>query len=131
MWSPDGKENALQVGRYGIAGLINSVLGFTIIFGLQGLGVSPYFANLVGYVVGFFVSFLLQRKYVFASSAGVSAEMIRFVIAFLVAFAANQIALHALLTVETNAYMAQLCAISVYIVTMFILSKFWVFRTQS
>ncbi len=131
MSSPENGNVTQQVGRYGIAGALNSVVGFSVIFGLQALGVLPWIANAIGYAIGFVIAFTLQKVFVFESAERMSSELKRFVVAFVLAFSANQLTLYALLSLGVNPYLAQLTAIGVYIVSMFFLSRNWVFRASS
>ena len=128
MSSPDDNSTLNQVGRYGAAGIVNTVLGYGLIFALQALGTSPYIANAAGYSVGFVISFFLQKRFVFGSSGQTSKEAIKFVAAFLAAYSANFLMLHVLLTVGCNPYLAQIGGFATYFVAMFFISKIWVFR---
>ncbi len=128
MSSPDDNSTLNQAGRYGAAGIINTVLGYGLIFALQALGASPYIANAVGYGVGFVISFFLQKRFVFGSSGRTSNEAIRFVVAFLAAYSANFFMLYVLLTAGINPYLAQIGGFGTYFVAMFLISKVWVFR---
>ena len=128
MLSPDDSTTAKQAGRYGAAGVINTLLGYGLIFALQAIGSSPYIANAAGYGVGFVVSFFLQKTFVFGSSGQTSIEILKFVAAFLAAYAANFLVLHLLLTQGVNPYLAQIGGFATYFVAMFFMSKIWVFR---
>ncbi len=131
MSSPESNETVHQVGRYGLAGAANTVVGFALIFGLQTLGTRPAIANAAGYLVGFLLSFVLQRAFVFGSTSTSSSDFARFLVAFLLCFAANQVVLLVMLTVGVNAYLAQLAAIAVYVVSMFFVSRNWVFKNRA
>ena len=128
MSSPDDNSALHQAGRYGAAGIINTVLGYGLIFLLQALGTSPYIANAVGYAVGFVISFFLQKNFVFGSSGQTGAEAVKFIAAFLVSYGANVLMLHTLLTAGINPYLAQIGGFATYFVAMFLISKIWVFR---
>ena len=128
MSSPDDNSTLRQAGRYGAAGIINTVLGYSLIFALQALGTSPYIANAAGYGVGFIVSFFLQKRFVFGSSGQTSQEAVKFTLAFLASYAANFLVLHILLTAGTNPYLSQIGGFATYFAAMFLISKIWVFR---
>jgi putative flippase GtrA len=45
--------------RYGIIGVINTLIGYGVLFYLTYIGVLAELSNLFGYVVGFVVSYFL------------------------------------------------------------------------
>jgi putative flippase GtrA len=79
------------------SGLFNTLVGFSVMFTLMWFGVSPFTSNIAGYAVGFVCGFILSKKIVFRSNGSFVAESIRYLIAFLIAFALNFMALHILL----------------------------------
>lgn len=117
-----------QFGRYSLAGVVNTILGYAIIFGGLALGFSPYASNLVGYVAGLACSFFLNKTFVFASHNGRRRQLVRFLAAFAVAYIANLMTLHACLQAATGDVAAQVIAGIVYLLTMFIVLRSWVFR---
>lgn len=127
------RETLLQVGRFGLAGLANTAIGFAVIVALDpGLGVHPALANAAGYAVGMAVGFVLNRGFVFRSRTGVAASGARYALAAFVAFALNQGVLRAAgLALGAGAIQhiaAQLAAMGSYSVALFLLCRLWVFR---
>ncbi len=121
--------------RYGLAGVLNTVVGFGIIAILDlGLGVNRHLANLIGYAIGLVVAFTLNRRYVF-NDRGDNRSAGRFLIAFLAAFFANQLCLAAAAAVlpDEPGYgaAAQAAGILTYSVLMFWLCRTWVFAPTS
>lgn len=118
--------------RYGLVGVVNTLVGFSIIIGLeQGFGVNPYLANAGGYAVGVMVSFVLKRRYVFGKGRSVREAGPRYLASVLFSFALNQGVLflaHAVLPEGPLAEItAQLSGMCVYTVVLFLLSRYWVF----
>jgi putative flippase GtrA len=117
-----------QFGRFSIAGVVNTSLGYAVIFGGLALGLSPYVSNLSGYLVGLTCSFFLTKTFVFAARGESGRQARRFLVAFAVAYLMNLGALHASLQAEVNGILAQLLAGALYLFSMFIFSRSWVFR---
>jgi putative flippase GtrA len=127
------REQALMIGRFGLAGLANTAVGLTMILLLDPvLGAPPALANAAGYAVGLSVGFLLNRGFVFRSRAGMAASGVRYALAALAAFALNQGALRvAGLVLGGGAVQhvaAQLAAMATWTLTLFTLCRLWVFR---
>lgn len=122
------------LARFGLAGLVNTAVGFAVIAGLDvGLGVEPHLANAAGYAVGIAIGFVLNRGFVFRSGAGWRTTGPKYLAAILIAFALNQAVLFAagsVLGVEPAMRLAaQLLAMASYTAAQFILFKLWVFRS--
>ena len=81
------------ITRYAGSGLINTIVGFIVIFCAMSLGFSPVISNIAGYVVGFMLGFFLSKKFVFRSEGHFVAESIRYLFAFVFAFLINLIVL--------------------------------------
>ena len=116
------------VAKYSLSGLINTVVGYTVIFSCMALGVGPTLSNALGYAVGFVTSFLQARHWVFRSESRAVEDMPRFIVAFVVAFAVNFLVLQAMLGLGANPYLAQLVACSVFVGVGFVLNYLFVFR---
>ena len=64
--TPARRDFLLSALRYGLAGVINTLVGFSIIVALDvGLRLSAHLANAIGYAVGICVSFALSKLFVF------------------------------------------------------------------
>jgi putative flippase GtrA len=124
------------IARFGLAGLINTVIGFAVIALLDpGLGVAPALANAAGYAVGVVAGFLLNRRFVFRSRTGLPAAGRRYLAAAAGAFALNQGVLRlagmALGDSATRHLIAQGMAMAVYSVALFVLCRLWVFKADA
>jgi putative flippase GtrA len=127
------RDLALLLGRFGVAGAVNTAIGFTTIVILDlGLHVPPALANAAGYGAGVCIGFLLNRGLVFRSRAGLAVSGARFATAALSAFVLNQAVLRAggfLLGGGALAHVAaQLLAMAAYTAALFMLCQLWVFR---
>ncbi len=129
---PCEKALIAQLFRYLLVGVLNTALGFGVIFACMYLaGMSPLASNVVGYAVGIVVSYLLNKSYTFKSDARSRYELLRFLIVFAVAYAANAATLLFCIDVlAMHAALAQVVSSGVYIATSFLLNKYYVFRPE-
>ncbi|OIR06741.1 GtrA-like protein [mine drainage metagenome] len=125
------REESAFLTRYAGSGALNTLVGFSVIFLLMALGVSPFIANIGGYVVGFAMGFALSKKFVFRSNGHFVVESIRYLIAFLLCFALNFLVLRLTLTLlHWNVVFAQFGAAATYTLSMYLLSRWFVFGVQ-
>ncbi len=121
-------KETTYITRYAGSGLINTIIGFMVIFFAMALGFSPMVSNIAGYTAGFILGFVLSKKFVFRSNGHFVAESIRYLLAFLAAFLCNLLVLRLALDVfRLNAYSAQIAAASCYTVFMYLLTRLFVF----
>ncbi|ATC31002.1 GtrA family protein [Caulobacter vibrioides] len=130
--TPARRDFLVSALRYGLAGVFNTLVGFSIILILDlGLGLAPHLANAIGYAVGVCVSFVLSKVFVFKARKPTRSAPLRYVIAVAAAFALNQGVLTlAKLVLPTGALWsvaAQGSAAVSYTAALFLLSHFWVF----
>ncbi|MEO8330936.1 MAG: GtrA family protein [Gallionella sp.] len=119
---------SVYLGRYAGSGMLNTAVGFTVIFLLMWLGISPFIANIGGYLVGLILGFLVSRKFVFRSEGHISSEAIHYLATFLFCFALNLLVLKFVLdSLHWNANLAQLLAAAAYTAVMYLLTRWLVF----
>jgi len=117
------------ISRYAVAGLLNGVVSISAIYVCMSLGVSPFVSNVAGYAVGLLISFSLSKIFVFESKRQTGPELRRYLLSFLLSFLLNLVVLGALTeSAQVSAVVAQLAAISVYVLLMFLLSRWVVFK---
>lgn len=122
------RRESAQLTRYAGSGALNTAAGFAVIFLLMALGASPFIANIGGYLVGFILGFVVSKKFVFRSEGHFITESLRYLAAFLVCFLLNLLALRiALSALQLNGVFAQLFAAAVYTITMYLMSRWFVF----
>lgn len=119
--------------RFGLAGVANTLVGLGVIAALDlGMGVRPAIANAAGYAAGIALSFMLSRQFVFRSRRPAKITAPRFLLSAAIAFAVNQAALaaagHFLGGDPASRLAAQVCGIVSYTLTLFVLSRFWIFK---
>jgi putative flippase GtrA len=121
--------------RYGLAGVFNTLVGFSIIVALDvGLHLPAHLANAIGYAVGICVSFVLSKLFVFRARRTARSAPVRYVAAVASAFALNQgvltLAKALLPHGDLWSVAAQGAAAVSYTAALFLLSHFWVFAHQ-
>jgi len=118
------------IGRYAGSGALNTLVGFSAIFLLMALGISPILANVCGYFLGLILGFFLTKKIVFRSKGHLTSEGIRYLGAFLVCFVINLFVLEfALSALHWKPVFAQLLAAVTYTVIMYLLTRLLVFHS--
>ena len=63
-----------QLRRYGVAGIVNTLLGYAVISALMVLSVSALVANVAGYAVARVLAFVLNRQWVFEAAGNLSGQ---------------------------------------------------------
>ncbi len=81
------KRTLIQLLRYAVVGVMNTLLTLVIIFVCKSLlGVNPWLANAIGYVAGFINSFLWNKLWVFRSNNAMMGEAVKFCMGFLLCY---------------------------------------------
>lgn len=76
--------------RFCSVGVLNTLVGFAIIFGLMRFGGVQYLlANAAGYAVGMVLSFTLNRSWTFAHKGPILHSALQWTLVIAVAYAAN------------------------------------------
>ena len=124
------------LSRFALAGVANTAVGFLVIAGLDvGLGVNPHRANAAGYFVGLVLSFYLNRRFVFRAAKPAALAAPKFMAAAGCAFVLNQAVLAAASFLLGSGDIARLAAqgaaVATYTVTLFLLSRLWVFAEST
>lgn len=121
-----------QFFRYIIVGVLNTLLGYCVIFSCMYLaGMSPEASNVAGYAVGLVVSYMLNRNFTFNSTQARRKEIVRFVAVFAVAYALNFAALLALIhQFGMHKGLSQIVAGMIYVGSSFLMNKYYVFKIR-
>jgi len=128
----DWWKEIMYLVRHAGSGVVNTIVGFIVIFVAMSLGFSPIISNATGYGVGFILGFVISKKFVFRSNGHFVTESIRYLIAFALSFAFNLLVLHfALLYSNLHAMASQVLAAMAYTFLMYILTRLFVFNTTS
>ena len=115
--------------RYIGTGALNTFAGWSIIFLLMGMGISPILANISGYLIGLLIGFLVSKGFVYRSAEPARGEVVRYLVAFVISFLINLSALQFSLEVlYWNQNVAQVVAALMYTVIMYFLTRYFVFK---
>jgi putative flippase GtrA len=122
-------EEARRLARFIAVGVLNTLVGYGLIFGLMLLaGWSPELSNITGYALGLVVAYLLHRSVTFKSENKRGSEFGRFLLVFAIAFSANFVTLWVLLHAFGLAdWAAQIFAGVVYVGSSYVLNRSFVF----
>jgi putative flippase GtrA len=118
--------------RFGVVGVVNTVLGVAIIFAAKAfLGLGDLAANLLGYGLGLICSFVLNRSWTFRHEGRAFAAFWRFGVAFAVAYVLNLATVFGLRdAMAVNSYLAQAGGIIPYTISFYLLSVYFVFPAR-
>lgn len=126
------RTEAVYLVRYAGSGVLNTLAGFSVIFLLMGLGVTPLLANIGGFAVGFVLGFVVSRRFVFRSNGHFVEESLRYLAAFCVCFMLNLLVLSlSLAALAIPAVLAQVMAAATYTGSMYLLTRLYVFRKSA
>lgn len=118
--------------RYIAAGFFNTAVGVAAIWLFTRLGFPPAPANLFGYMLGLLINFAISRNFVFQSSNRINIERALFIGAFVISYCINLIVLYICQNWTSLPEMiAQTAAVLSYILCMYILQRFLVFKKRS
>lgn len=118
--------------RFSLVGVLNTLVGYGVIFLLLYVGFIAEVANTLGYLVGFVNSYFFNKNWTFKSKNSHKSDFVRFGISVLVAFVAQFICMSVSIRIfEVNVYAAQIIGGIIYVIVGFLLSKFFVFKDRA
>lgn len=115
--------------RYGVVGVINTIVGLSVIMALHivvGLGVIV--SNIAGYALGWALSFILNRSWTFAHDGPAARAALAWVVLVLFAFGANLLILAGLQVLGFVYGIAQIAGSAAYSVIVFIGARYVIFN---
>jgi putative flippase GtrA len=124
-------EAEVQVLRYLMVGVVNTVIGLSIIFALMHLGVADVAANAAGYAIGLCVSFVLNGRWTFGAATLDAGRLLRFLLVVGVAYLANLAALVvARDALGWGSHLGQLAGAVTYTAVGFVGSRWFAFAAR-
>lgn len=114
-----------------LAGGIATALNYGVYLLTLYSGVSYLLAATLGYLSGIAVSYLLNRRFVYASKAGVGPELIRYVVAYCVALIGQLALLESLVRLGLRPDFSNLIAIAMVVILNFFVIRRFVFGDKS
>jgi putative flippase GtrA len=121
-----------ELGRFLSVGAVNTLIGLLIIYAAKWLfSVGDVAANVAGYSVGLLTSFALNSRWTFAYQGAQWPALVKFLVANLIGYSMNLVTvLVAIRHLDLNAYVAQALGIPPYTLTLYLASKYLVFRAE-
>ncbi|PWU72333.1 GtrA family protein [Ochrobactrum sp. POC9] len=117
-----------QAVKFGLVGLVNTLITLIVIAFLTWANVSPWIANAVGYAAGLINSYYGNLLWTFTAPPS-NSNKLKFFTSFAIAYAINLAFLSITLPLtEIHAMVPQILSMVAYTLTFFVLSKFWVFK---
>ena len=119
-----------QFFRFLTVGVINTILGYCVIFACMYVGkMSPESSNVAGYAVGLVASYTLNRGYTFNSQQNRRSEIVRFLAVFIIAYVSNFAILVIIIhKIGIHKGVSQVLAGLVYVIASFLMNKYYVFK---
>lgn len=116
-----------QLARYAAVGLLNTAVGLSMIYLAQfTLRLDPLKANALGFFAGLLIGFLFNRQWTFQNKTNIRQDLLPFLLIFSCSYTANLLLLWGLVNkAHVNAYIAQIGAIGLYSVLMFVGLHMW------
>jgi putative flippase GtrA len=129
-WLQNGSRVfSLSVFRFLAVGVLNTLIGLSVIFSLKWLaGMNDFGANFIGYAVGLTVSYFLNGRWTFLFRGSMYRAAPRFALTTLVAYLANlATVICSIRLFGLNDYLAQALGTVPYTVLSFLGSRYFVF----
>lgn len=115
--------------RYAAVGVLNTAVGYGVIFGAMLFGIGHVAANMIGYGCGFILSFSLNRRWTFRSNAELGRSFPRFALVTAAAYCSNLAAVRiAIEGMGINPYFGQLTGFGPYFLVGYVGSKYFAFK---
>ena len=113
---------------YLFIGLINSSIGYIIIFYLTYINIIAEISNFLGYFIGIFISYFINKRYNFKSNRTHKKELPKFLLSMFISYLINLLILIICYRILSwNVYASQLLAGVAYTLSGYVLSKYFVF----
>jgi len=115
--------------KYLLVGIINTIVGYVIIFSLMFVAVPPEISNIIGYIMGVIVCYTLNKVYTFQSKDHPKREFPKFVLSLLTSYGLNFLTLILCIHIfKVNPYISQIISGAVYTISGFVFLKYFAFR---
>ncbi|ELZ9612980.1 GtrA family protein, partial [Klebsiella pneumoniae] len=110
-----------QLMKYGLVGIVNTLITAVVIFLLMHLGLGIYLSNAMGYVVGIVFSFIANTIFTFTQPISIN-RLIKFLCVCFICYVANIIVIKIFFVfMPEKIYSAQILGMFTYTITGFIL----------
>lgn len=122
-------KNYIQLVKFGIVGLGNTLITFIVYFILVKLNIYYVIANIIGYAAGVINSFFWNSSWVFKKSPGNFNLLIKFILVNLITLGVTSLILYiGVDMLGLSKYIAQILSTLIGILFNFTLNKLWTFK---
>lgn len=123
---------AARVAAFSLVGVVNGIVGVSVIVIAGLLGAGAILANVLGYGAGLVVSFILNSRVTFHARKVDRYTLMRFLGAFAASFAVNlAVVAIAERLFDAHKLVASLAGTPLYILMFYLLCESWVFRQRA
>ena len=125
------KASLGQLVRYGIVGVLSNAIGFLLYLAMTAAGMEPKLAMTLLYAIGVAQTFYFNKRWSFRYGETQRPAFVRYCVSYALGYVINLIALWVL--VDNLGYPHQIVQGALVLslaVLLFVLQKFWVFRTK-
>lgn len=126
---PTFKDHWVLLNKAALAGAINSLVGYAVIFALIFVGIEPIVSNVAGYSVGLVVSYFLNKYWVINNRKKDRSQIYKFILAFVISYSLSLLFLYFFIySFGFDKYGSQFLSGGVYFLVFLIFNKMYVFR---
>ncbi len=128
------KENITDKHFYKYLGIgvVNTIVGYSIIFSLMYIGLNAFMSNFTGYLIGITVSYYLNKKFNFKSNKPHKEVFPKFFLSLFVAYLSNLGVLAvSIKLLMIDKYISQIIAGIIYVIIGFLGSKYFTFYNKN
>lgn len=116
---------------YSLVGIINSGIGYFIIFYLTYIQITAEISNLLGYASGLLISYILNKKFTFKSKKIYGKEFPKFIFIMGISYIINlSVLIICFRFLNINVFASQIIAGLTYLIISYVLLKLFVFNTS-
>lgn len=117
--------------RFGLVGVINTLITMIIYNVLIHFGVNYLIANVIGYGLGTINSYVLNNNWVFKTKSNKIETFIKFLSVNILSLAINSTMLYSMVSIlDFNKSMAQIGAIASGMIVNYLANKLWTFNIE-
>lgn len=122
-------DGVIRFIKFGMVGVINTLVNWIIFFILNGLGMYYILANIIAYILGTVNSYLWNTLWVFKYKDKASTETtIKFIILNLIGLGLNTGILYVLVDLcNLNKFIGLVTTTAIVMIINYIVNKLWVF----
>ena len=125
------RTTLLQLIRYGIVGVLSNAVGYLFYLAITAAGMEHKLAMTILFAVGVAQTFIFNKRWTFRHDGLHSTVFVRYWISYALGYIVNLLVLYVLVNCLGYAHqIVQGTMIFVLAVMLFMLQKFWVFRTD-